>query len=157
MEKLWSPKTLGTMSGLWLIVRLAFIALSIYYLGFSCDAKIRLFLQLLLYSTIISVFFQIIVFALNVLALLGGLTVRCKQKVSLITYIFFALDYGIYGLFRFVVVIAGAVWLGQEENCDQEVYAFCMVVIIGYFVVFWGVCWIGCLTVCSLLWDTYTL
>lgn len=157
MDKLWSAKTLGTLSGVWFLVRLAFIALAIYYLGFSCDEKVRLFLQLLLYSTIISVFFQLIVFALNVLAMIGGMPMRCKQKVSLLTYIFFALDYGVYGLFRFAVMIAGAVWLGQETDCDQEVYIFCMVVIVGYFVVFWGVCWVACLTLCSLLWDTYTL
>lgn len=157
MEKLWSPRTLGTLSGVWFCVRLTFIALTFYYLSFTCDSNLRLFLQMLLYSTIVSVFFQIVVFSLNILMLLHGFSARCKHRVSLLTYIFFALDYGIYGLFRFAVVIAGAVWLGQEENCDKEVYIFCMVVIVGYFVVFWGVCWVACLTICSVLWDTYTL
>lgn len=157
MEKLWSAKTLGLMSSVWLVVRLAFIALTFYFLTYSCDSSVELFLRMLLYSTIISVFFQCLIFSANAITSLRSYSPKCKRRVSLATYIYFGLDYGVYGLFRFIIVIMGAAWLSQAGTCDNEVYIYTLVVIIVYFVVFWGVCWIACLTLCSVLWDTYTL
>ncbi|CAG9319487.1 unnamed protein product [Blepharisma stoltei] len=155
--ELISSRTAFALSISWFLMRVGVIIITPLMLQYSCDDNVMLFLQIVFYSTIISVFFQIIYFAFKFTIRHSKLTARCTNRATLVQILYIACDYLVYGLFRLIIFILGAVWLLQSDDCDSEVSIYTSVVILGYFGTCWVLCWAGCLSAFVAWWDAQTL
>ena len=141
----------------WLLMRILVIVLTPIMLKYECEESFKVFLWIVFYSTLISVVFQGIYFVFKLYAkhkkLKGGLV----HNMMFFQVIYLGCDYLAYGLFRFVLFIIGALWVFKTEDCDDEVWVYGLVLVVGYFGVCWVLCWAGCLSVFIAWWNAQTL
>lgn len=146
-----------TLSLSWLGVRLAVAILTPFFLAGECDEELMMFLRLVFYTTVISVFAQLAFYTYIMCASCRSKERKVKMQVMMVQIVFYSLDYLIYGLCRFAIFIAGAIWLTDAEDCDDSVWAYCLVLVVGYFTVFWLICCCGFMKILTTWWDSYTL
>lgn len=148
---------LFTLSLTWLCVRLFVIVFTPFFFNDDCEGGLPMFLRLVFYTTLISVFTQLVFYTYNLLTLRTAKTSAAKMRLFGVQIAFYLLDYLGYGLCRFAIFIAGAVWLSETDDCDSSTWNYSLALIVGYFFVFWIGCWsvitIGVMT----WWDAYTL
>ena len=143
------------LSILWFFIRLAVVIITPIALRYECYESLRTFLWMLFISTVISL-------GLQVLFLIYGSLVFCyklnKERMLLLPGIIYCvIEYLLYGMFRLAMFVAGAVWVSYEEECDDFPYIYSVLVVVGYFVTLWSMCWIVWIVLFIAWWNAQTL
>lgn len=147
-----SPKAAFVVSLIWFLGRVAVIVVTPFFWQYDCENDLLLFLDLVFYSTIATVFLQILYWIYRLYLKKSG---SKPQKVIQVMY--FTADYIFYGLFRFIIFILAIIWIVESEHCDIEIWYYSIALCAAYFGVCWSVCWIGCIYMFVLCWDAQTL
>mmetsp|Transcript_32969 Transcript_32969/g.57908 ORF Transcript_32969/g.57908 Transcript_32969/m.57908 type:complete len:125 (-) Transcript_32969:16-390(-) len=115
-----NKRLIYSLSIAWLCVRLWVVIITPFFFHEDCDGNLPLFLRLVFYTTIISVFAQLVFYTYLIFASRYSKSSSAKMRVFTIQVIFYLLDYIIYGLCRFAIFIAGAVWVREGDTTDRE-------------------------------------
>jgi hypothetical protein len=147
-----SPKVSFAVSLTWLLGRIAVIVITPFFWGLSCDNDLKLFLDLVFYSTIVTVAMQLGYWGYRLF-----LSRSSKKANQVVQVVYFVLDYIFYGLFRFILFILAIIWIVESEHCSDEIWLYSVSLCVVYFGTCWTVCWIGCVSVFVVCWDAQTL
>jgi hypothetical protein len=152
-----NKRLLLSLSLSWLFVRLWVICMTPFFMDDECGEDLSMFLQLVFFTTLISVFFQLVFYAYVILASRTAKSSSAKMRILTVQVCFYLTDYLVYGLCRFAIFVAGAVWLYQADDCYSSSWYYSLALVIGYFGVLWLVCWSVVTTIVLTWWDSYTL
>jgi hypothetical protein len=147
-----SPKFSFALSCTWLLGRVAVVVLTPFFWSYSCDNDLLLFLDLVFYSTLITVAMQLLYWSYRLYLRRSG-----TKANKIVQIIYFVLDYIFYGLFRFILFILAIIWIVESEHCSDEIWFYSIALCAGYFGVCWSVCWTGCVSIFVVCWDAQTL
>ena len=147
-----SPRTSLIVSLSWLIVRVAVVIVTPFFMKYDCDNDLAQFLEIIFFSTIFTVGLQISYMVYRIY-----LKKTSTEPLKWVQIVYFCIDYIFYGLFRFVIFVLGVIWIIESKHCDDMIYYYSIALCAGYFCVCWSVCWIGCVSMFVVCWDAQTL